>query len=276
MPCSHPITVQTPHGLIQVRCKQCLQCRIWKQNSLTLRGLLESHLSTSAEFWTMTYETAPETGDWTDFSKFLKRLRAQNRRDGNPTPIRFIGCGEYGTRSGRFHYHGLIFNSLPYAETKTVTSLWPHGHSLIGDVTPASTRYVLSYTLKFMQDPSKLPVYGKSERPPLGANCMQQLGARNANAGTNLTQCPTFLKWENKTYPLDLPMQVAFAEGYKPEWVTRNKDGSKKLSSAAAPSNALRDRREVLLFGDPFKDQRISAERKSYHQQRSKHYNGKL
>ena len=68
---------------------------------------------------------------------------------GNPKSIRYLGCGEYGHKTGRFHFHGLLFDGLTHLSQTCLTKLWPHGFVYIGTVTPASIRYTARYTLKF-------------------------------------------------------------------------------------------------------------------------------
>lgn len=79
--------------------------------------------------------------------------------------VRYFACGEYGESMSRPHYHVLLFGfsfpdrvqfgrrESPSGPVVTYVSsllreLWPRGHSLIGDVTPASCNYVAGYVQK--------------------------------------------------------------------------------------------------------------------------------
>jgi hypothetical protein len=213
MPCAHPITIDTSAGPVDVRCKQCLQCRIMKQSALSLRCILEHQLSWSSYFLTLTYADAPEKGDWKDFSKFMKRLRIWNtRKQKNTEPIRFLGCGEYGSKNGRFHYHALIWNTAQLSE-ETLGKLWPHGFVYIGSVTPGSIRYTARYTLKF-HTKGEEAIANWSKRPPLGADGMRQIAQYMKTNGYKVQKVEPAMRIEDKTYWLDDTMKNIFRLEY--------------------------------------------------------------
>lgn len=132
-----------------------------------------------ASFWdhnafiTLTYddEHLPQFGSLVpkhlqDFLKRVRRAKAgvQAAPGSVHRPIRYFGCGEYGSRTKRAHYHVLLFNvrfedAVRYGdETSTsplLSALWPYGSHLIGTVTPASAAYVAGYATK--------KVYGRYE-----------------------------------------------------------------------------------------------------------------
>jgi len=263
-----------PAGPITTRCKQCLNCRIFKQSSLTLRCLLENRSALSAEFWTLTYKDAPETGDYEDFKKFLKRLRARNRRAGNWTPLRYLGCGEYGHKSGRFHFHGLIWNGLKSIGETYPTELWPHGFVYIGTVTPASIRYTARYTLKF-ETKGQESCAGWSKRPPLGSHSMQKIAQRMLERGDKLTEPPTTFKLEGKTYPLDNAMRIEFAQIFDPTWISTNDKGVRRLNTT---TNEAMHRSYVTdkKLGDPIEAQRKHQEARNTFFETARLNNGKL
>ena len=273
MACSSPITQTTERGNITIRCKQCLGCRIYTQSSLTLQCLLEKHTAASAEFWTLTYAKDPETGDWKDFQKFINRLRMRNSRMGNPLPVRYLGCGEYGTRSGRFHYHALIYNNVQSTKPDALIDCWPLGHYTVGTVTPASVRYTCGYTMKF-PEPGKEPLSGRSVRPVLGAIAMQQLGAKYKAQNHKLAAAPSILKWEGSTYPLNRSMQISFMEGYDPTQIVINAAGTKMLNRSSV--QAITEHRTLKIIGDPLEAYRKKQERILNKSQRESKNNGKL
>lgn len=270
MACVKPITVGQSGSLIQTRCRQCLPCRIFEQSCLTFQALLENHHTLSGQFLTLTYRQAPEVGSWQDFSLFMKRLRSRNARQGNRLPIRFLGCGEYGERSGRFHYHGLIFNSLTFDREVWDTALWPHGFVHIGEVTPSSARYTVRYTLKGQKTGGF--VAGKSERPPLGAPLMRSLAESWISSGRISDEPPTTMRWDGRVYPLSSALKIAWCEVALPHLVLRNAAGTKVLAKSIA--QAKEKRIETLVCGDELEDYRLRSERRAISLERNRH--GKL
>lgn len=93
--------------------------------------------------------------------RFLKRLRDHAvRRRGRS--FRFYGCGEYGERFGRPHYHLCLFD-MDFSDkthwrttesghrlyrSELLEAVWPYGMSEIGSVTFDSAGYVARYCLK--------------------------------------------------------------------------------------------------------------------------------
>lgn len=96
-----------------------------------------------------------------DYQKFMKKLR---RHHG--TGLRFFGCGEYGDKTSRPHYHIITFNYRP-TDTKlykrkldynlytseALSEMWGNGNVIIGDVSFDSCAYVARYCLKKITGP---------------------------------------------------------------------------------------------------------------------------
>lgn len=220
MACSSPLTVQNKLGMeFLVSCKQCLPCRIAKQSSLTLRCLLEHQLASSASFLTLTYREDPGRGTYSDMQKFLKRLRTSVKRNTTSTdPIRYLACGEYGGKTGRFHFHALIWNAPDRFLRDQLTTLWPFGFVHCGDVNRASIRYTARYTLKF-QEKGEAATAGWSKSPPLGFDGMLLVGAGYRQQRHVLSEIPVSATVEGSSYALDDAMKRAFALGYgSPLW----------------------------------------------------------
>lgn len=118
----------------------------------------EKSLHDKSCFLTLTYRPGcvPRGGSLCkrDLSLFLKRLRKELR----DTRIRFFGCGEYGEKFARPHYHLLLFGvdfsfdrqfiGRDLYTSPTVDRLWPWGFHSLGEVTDASAAYVARYCLK--------------------------------------------------------------------------------------------------------------------------------
>lgn len=139
--------------------------------------MLESLCHDSSVFVTLTYgpESCPEDGSVSrsDVTAWLCRVR---RVFGIS---RFLVVGEYGSRTWRPHYHGLLFGA---SEDMALGSLWGLGNTQVGTVTPSSVRYCTSYVLKKMVSPgdarlaSRRPEFMKcSRRPGLGVSYIPHL-----------------------------------------------------------------------------------------------------
>lgn len=153
-----------------VPCGICTGCLLAKATSWATRSMHEASLHPENAFITLTY--APEHLPEPPFvsvetiQKFLKKLRShlhrKAEREKKPTPeIKYLACGEYGSKTYRPHYHLLIFNWRPKNGTKIrntpfgnvfvsqeLQKLWTLGLSEYGSVTPASAGYVARYTTK--------------------------------------------------------------------------------------------------------------------------------
>lgn len=170
---------------ITIACGQCIGCRLERSRQWAVRCMHEASLHSANCFLTLTYDDDhlprsidTETGEIgagryaslnkIDIQNFIKRLR---KRTG--VKIRYLQCGEYGDRTGRPHHHVIFFGydfpdkyhwgqrdgynywRSPMLDEssfdsvgRVVEPLWPHGHSIIGDLTFESAAYVARYCLK--------------------------------------------------------------------------------------------------------------------------------
>jgi len=102
-----------------------------------------------------------------DYQDFMKRLRkkfdGKQKDKNNKEPIRYFHCGEYGEQLKRPHHHAILFNfdfddkvlfknstdkTCKLYISESLTKLWPHGFSTIGEVTWQSAAYVARYCTK--------------------------------------------------------------------------------------------------------------------------------
>lgn len=149
-----------------VPCGRCIGCRIDKARDWAVRIMCESYTSQSAWFLTLTYDN-----DHMDsfslykehLQDFIKKVRDKVRNYNNAIRVRYFGCGEYGDKSGRRHYHLIMWN-LPnlLIEPKAISTshgnilyssellnmIWEKGFVVLGSVSPESAQYVARYTLK--------------------------------------------------------------------------------------------------------------------------------
>ncbi len=167
MPCYHPVEVAIRrksfyskagvHALQVVPCGTCVGCRAEQARQWAVRMMHESRMHHSSVFVTLTYDDRrmPANGSLCpkDFQGFLKRLRKTQERS-----ISFYGCGEYGERTGRAHYHALLFGvefldcdssavSSKYGawRSQALDNVWAMGRTEGGSVTMASASYVAGY-----------------------------------------------------------------------------------------------------------------------------------
>lgn len=117
-----------------IPCGQCIGCRLDYSREWANRGYLESLYHKHNYFVTLTYDdehlkipiemetsegityTELDELEWKgtlvpkDFTKFMHDLRQQFEREYHHQGIRFIACGEYGTKLKRPHMHAILFN----------------------------------------------------------------------------------------------------------------------------------------------------------------------
>jgi hypothetical protein len=264
--CSSPITIEVSAGPIQVACKQCLNCRINRQSALTLRNVFEDNDSILSSFWTLTYnqEEIEEKGellDWKDLQNFCKRLRAWNTRNQkNFVPVRYFACGEYGSKSGRKHFHLLIYNShIPDpSQTDLLTKLWPHGFVYIGTVTPSSIRYTARYTLKFA-DKGLEGRASWSRKPSLGERGVRLYAHRCRERGLSLEGPPTMISIGEHKFVTDHTTRKHFWESYN------GREEPPEEINGHIPQKQIRAHRRWLenaKFGDPVAAHRAARETK--------------
>lgn len=146
---------------VEVPCGQCLGCRLDYARQWAMRCVHEASLHEENSFVTLTYDDKhlPANGSLRkrDHQEFMKRLRYYNG-DRN---IRFYSCGEYGERTGRPHFHSLLFG-LDFDDKRcigkrrghriyrspTLEKIWTSGISEVGSVSFESAAYVAGYVTK--------------------------------------------------------------------------------------------------------------------------------
>jgi hypothetical protein len=187
MPCYHPLKADYRYGnsaagikrsvvvlksdakrwALTLPCGKCHGCRLEKSRQWAIRCMHEASLYVDNCFITLTYDDAnlPSDGSlhYSHFQRFMKYLRAEYPFQ----RIRFYMAGEYGSQTGRPHYHAILFNftfndlvfhSLsptgnPLCRSATLERLWPHGFSSVGAATYESAAYVARYIMKKLDGP---------------------------------------------------------------------------------------------------------------------------
>lgn len=151
---------------LDVACNRCLECRLDRARSWSIRCVHEAQMCGASSFITLTYDDSnvPPGGNllFRDYQLFQKRVC---KRFGSN---RFFACGEYGEQLGRPHYHACLFgisfeDRVPWKKSESgeqvyrsavLERLWSLGHSSVGDVTMRSAGYVARYVLKKDLGPS--------------------------------------------------------------------------------------------------------------------------
>ncbi len=155
---------------IMIPCGKCRGCLMDRSREWADRCALEALSWEHNYFVTLTYndEHLPlsdisgfPTLVRSDVQNFLKRLRVTFERKYSHSGIRYFGCGEYGTRNGRPHYHLILFNTpLPdlkyfksnrgimYYRSELIEKLWPFGFVMVGEVNWQTSAYTARYCLK--------------------------------------------------------------------------------------------------------------------------------
>lgn len=170
-------------GSLLIPCGNCVGCRLDYSRQWAIRCIFEAKLWTDNHFITLTYAVPPiskhvkvdeDTGQVlleedvmsllpSDLTKFLKDLRAYYKYHYDFEGIRFFGCGEYGDKNKRPHYHVILFNcpifdlyevdepsstGLKQWSSHVLEDIWKHGLVRIGEVTFESCAYVARYIMK--------------------------------------------------------------------------------------------------------------------------------
>lgn len=176
MPCYHPMPAvrmsdgsvrfvsRSKRGVVdslELPCGQCVGCRLERSRQWAMRCLHEASLHENNAFITLTYSDSnlPRGGslDYSDFQKFMKRLRKRTRAN-----VRFYVGGEYGEEQMRPHFHACLFgydfpDKVYYKKTgsgesiytsKLLECLWPLGLSSVGSVTFDSAAYIARYCVQ--------------------------------------------------------------------------------------------------------------------------------
>lgn len=140
MICPRPLKL--PHGT--VGCGKCDACVINRRRVLVTRLLLEAREHPVSFFCTLTYdeEHLPDGANLCprDLQLFWKLLR----RRYHPGSFRYFAHGEYGGRTGRPHYHFILYSDV-FITADMVSGVWEKGFVDVQILTEANAAYVAGY-----------------------------------------------------------------------------------------------------------------------------------
>lgn len=209
---------------IAIPCGSCSGCRMDRAKEWKTRICLEAEKYPGRSwFLTLTYDDAhlPRLKDGrpylnkSDLQKFMKRLRKYSG-----IRFRYFACGEYGSLTGRPHFHLILFGDLP-VETRMsgenryfsdiIEKAWKFGLYDLQRAEPGSIAYTAGYVEKKQVDPNfdKYPVKPfilMSRRPGIGADAIKPLGydfkVYGDFGGTHQSALPQYFKKKLENDPL--------------------------------------------------------------------------
>lgn len=206
-----------------VGCGRCLQCRADYAQQWATRAVHEAQEHDINGFWTITYRDSalpPDRGLVPrHLSLFWGRVRISCVRRPDlwlGDRLRYVACGEYGTRTKRPHYHAIVFGLMPrdahrpdpkaLMHSELLDEIWGLGSIGIGTFSKASAQYVAQYTIKAQQreyadeDGVVLhrPFLRASRRPAIGLSWLERfapdLSQGFALADTDAVKIPRYYR----------------------------------------------------------------------------------
>lgn len=161
-------TDKTSHTTVTrvVPCGKCFQCLARRRNGWSFRLYHEMLISDSAAFITLTYGNAigydgTEFGEdppksfngldtlkKDDLTKFIKRLRKHEAKNGNTRSLKYYAVGEYGSKNHRPHYHIILFNALNATLLRSdmvAQKIWKKGKIDVAKCNIPTINYVVGY-----------------------------------------------------------------------------------------------------------------------------------
>lgn len=144
MMCAKPYRM----GVEAFPCGRCMPCRINRSSIWSTRMILESYNHGNSVFVTLTYNDESLPADQgrqsqrADVRAFLQRLRRAL-----PQRVRYFICPEFGSKTNRLHYHGILFGVSTF-DAKAIDDAWGKGFTQVGECNPKTIAYCAKYILK--------------------------------------------------------------------------------------------------------------------------------
>lgn len=156
---------------IKIKCGKCEECKYEHANEWATRATLETKTQKEGIFITLTYSPENLPKDRSIHKEHLQKWWKRLRKHYKGHKIKYLACGEYGSKNKRPHYHALIWG-LPKIEdlkehietdignmlytSKIMEKIWGYGFIIIGRATYQSACYVARYTTKKQSNYNKL------------------------------------------------------------------------------------------------------------------------
>lgn len=179
MRCLSPISVKdssTGH-YIGVPCGRCYACLSNRRAEWSFRCSIENRRSKASWFVTLTYEDSNTDGNVykRDLQLFFKRFRKELGKRVPGCKLSYYFVSEYGPKTFRPHYHGLMFFNRYVSEYDFMFCLsvaWDLGFFSVGPVSDADIHYCTGYVMAKDESPSGLnPTFClMSRKPAIGSN----------------------------------------------------------------------------------------------------------
>lgn len=241
--------------ILLLPCGRCIGCKVERGSTWAMRIMHEASLHDVNSFVTLTYsdEHLPygdvPTLDGRDLQLLWKRMRK------NEISFRYFACGEYGSETGRPHYHAILFGWRPELRSQVTSrtydsaelaQYWYKGGSTVGEVNEATAAYVAQYALKKM--------YGKRER---------ELGRKHEfitmSKGIGRGWLEKYSSDLDRGYVQTAKKKVRLPRYYRqkkgeaePEWLVLQEERAEKFRAELDPEEQTRDRlltREMVFEG---------------------------
>jgi len=189
-----------------VSCKVCYQCEKMRLDDFVGRCMCEASESDWTLCATFTYADGPAR-DQDGAHRIILPRHFQNavkqiRNRGHS--VRYFVVGEYGGRTGRAHFHALLFGYGPglgwHQGWNYPAGIWDHGHVDV-DLNPdvRAVRYIVKYLWKADK---KKRWFSLSKKPPLGFAFFLKLARRDHEIGalpSSFAYCPPGVN-DRRTY----------------------------------------------------------------------------
>lgn len=166
MPCNHKHFVDLPDGRrVAVPCGFCAVCRAQKrdqwQTRLEIEQLYQEKLGYGNTFLTLTVadETPVPVGEEKRVIQlFWKRIRKSLPDGANPS-FKYFLVSEYGSQTGRLHYHAIVLGLDFALHARCFRENWSYGFIMSLPIRPGAIRYVLKYIDKCRSTKREKEIY---------------------------------------------------------------------------------------------------------------------
>jgi hypothetical protein len=233
-------------------------CRINRKRTWAARIELEASAYRESCFVTLTYapEHVPADGSlspvhWRQFTKGIG--------------YRYFGCGEYGDRSDRPHYHLVIFGLPVLQAEKFLAARWPYGFVCVRPYVSSHGLYVAAYTTKKMTGkdddrlrPGQCPEFARmSRRPAIGTAGIAPFEKWITTRGgvdyvSRHLDVPSTVRINGAFYPLGRTLKGKIRDAADiPSDVPRRtalRELAFRISRSDAGVNRVRERRRVTQY----------------------------
>lgn len=169
--------------LMLLSCGKCPGCLRRRRAEWAVRCEMESKYHCDNCFVTLTYDDSnlPSKPIKKHYRDFIKSLR------NNGFSLRYFGCCERGSKTGRLHYHIILFGYIPSDlkkshksdagfwcyQSKFLSDIWKKGLVVVNEFSPACAAYVAGYVDKKLNGQSDDSFIFMSTKPGIGKEYLE-------------------------------------------------------------------------------------------------------